>query len=351
MSNQYLDTPKLSICIATYNRGKHIGETLGNILKQLTSEVELIIVDGASPDNTEEVMEKYLLIYPEIRYFREQVNSGVDRDFDKAVGYARGEYCWLMTDDDLLHPSAISTVLSVLKGGSELIIVNSEVRSKDLSILIQDQLLAHGSDGEYGRSERERFFILAAKYLSFIGCVIIKRSSWLSRDRASYYGTWFIHVGVIFQSPPIERIRVIEKPLITIRYSNAMWTPRSFDIWMLKWPNLIWSFPDYSDSAKQRICSREPWRKLKLQLKIRALGYYNENEYYNMWLNESRSLERLFAYLVSISPPSLVNILMIIFYKFSLKDNSRVMIDLSTSPHAGLVSRFLLKFFKPNLFK
>jgi len=122
----------------------------------------------------------------------------------------------------------------------KLIIVNSEVRSKDLSTLIQDQILVHGSDGEYGYSERGKFFILAAKYLSFIGCVIIKRSSWLSRDRASYYGTLFVHVGVIFQSPPIKRIRVIEKPLITIRYSNAMWTARSFDIWMLKWPNLIW---------------------------------------------------------------------------------------------------------------
>jgi abequosyltransferase len=351
MSNQDSDTPKLSICIATYNRGVHIGETLDSILKQLTSEVELIVVDGASPDNTKEVMEKYLLIYPEIRYFREQINSGVDRDFDKAVGYARGEYCWLMTDDDLLHPNAISTVLSVLKGGSELIIVNSEVRSKDLSILIQDKLLAHGSDGEYGRSERERFFILATKYLSFIGCVIIKRSSWLSRDRASYYGTFFIHVGVIFQSPPIERIRVIENPLITIRYSNAMWTPRSFDIWMLKWPNLIWSFPDYSDAAKQKICSREPWRKFKLQLKYRALGYYNENEYYNMWLNESRSLERLFSYLISISPPSLIHIVVVIFYKFSFKDNSRIMIDLSKSPHANLVSHFLLKIFKPTIFK
>jgi len=351
MINQYSDTPKLSICIATYNRGELIGETLDNILKQLTSEVELIIVDGASPDNTEEVMEKYLLTYPEIRYFREQVNSGVDRDFDKAVGYARGEYCWLMTDDDLLHPSAISTVLSVLKGGSELIIVNSEVRSKDLSILIQDQLLAYGSGGEYGYSERERLFILAAKYLSFIGCVVIKRTCWLSRDRASYYGTLFIHVGVIFQSPPIERIKIIDKPLITIRYSNAMWTTRSFNIWMLKWPNLIWSFPDYSDTAKRKICSRRPWRRIKLQLKMRALGHYSKNEYHKAWLNESRGMKRLIAYLISISPAPLVNIIMVIFYRFSAKDNSLVMTDLSNSPHAGLVSHLLLKMFKPNLFK
>ena len=351
MSNQYSDAPKLSICIATYNRGKHIGETLDSILKQLTSEVELIVVDGASPDNTKEVMEKYLLIHPEIRYFREQVNSGIDGDFDKAVGYARGEYCWLMTDDDLLHPSAISTILSVLKGGNELIIVNSEVRSKDFSILIQDQLLAHGSGGEYGYSERERFFILAAKYLSYIGCVVIKRTFWLSRDRSSYFGTLFIHVGVIFQSPPIERIKVIDKPLITIRYSNAMWTPRSFNIWMLKWPNLIWSFPDYSDTAKQKICSRRPWRRIKLQLKMRALGYYTYDEYHETWHNESRGLKRLIAYLISISPRSLANIIMVIFYRFSAKNNSIVMTDLSNSPHASLISRSLIKMIKPNLFK
>jgi len=351
MSSQYTDTPKLSICIATYNRGAFIGETLDVILNQLTAEVELIVVDGASPDNTEEVMEKYLLKNPEIRYFREKVNSGVDEDFDKAVGYARGEYCWLMTDDDILHPSAISEVLSVLKGGSELIIVNSEVRSKDLSILIQDKLLPHGSGGEYGYSERERFFLLAAKYLSYIGCTVIKRTCWLSRDRTSYYGTVFIHVGVIFQSPPIERIHIIDKPLITIRYSNAMWTPQSFNIWMLKWPNLIWSFPDYSDKAKRKICSRRPWRRIKLQLKMRGLGHYTKNEYHKAWLNESRDIKRLIAYLISIAPSSLVNILMVIFYRFSAKNNSLVMTDLSNSPHAGLVSRFLVKMFKPNLFK
>jgi len=130
-----------------------------------------------------------------------------------------------------------------------------------------------------------------------------------------------------------------------------MWTARSFDIWMLKWPNLIWSFPDYSDTEKQRICSREPWRRIKLLLKIRALGYYTANEYHNMWQNESRSLDRLFAYLISISPPTLINISMVIFYKFSFKNNSRIMIDLSNSPHAGLVSRFLLKMLKPTLFK
>src|SRR5665647_2657471 len=102
---------KLSICITTYNRGQFIGETLDSILGQMVAGVELVIVDGASPDNTPAVMTQYLLRYPEIRFFREQVNSGVDGDYDKAVGYARGEYCWLMSDDDLLKPGAIQYVL------------------------------------------------------------------------------------------------------------------------------------------------------------------------------------------------------------------------------------------------
>ena len=49
------------------------------------------------------VLERYLEPGRPLRYFRESVNSGVDRDYDKAVGYASGEYCWLMTDDDLLQ--------------------------------------------------------------------------------------------------------------------------------------------------------------------------------------------------------------------------------------------------------
>ena len=43
--------PKLSICMATYNRGKFIGLTLDSIMSQMRSDVELIVVDGASPDD------------------------------------------------------------------------------------------------------------------------------------------------------------------------------------------------------------------------------------------------------------------------------------------------------------
>ena len=52
--------PRLSICIATLNRGAFIGETLDTIVPQLRDDVELVIVDGASKDNTGEVVGRYV---------------------------------------------------------------------------------------------------------------------------------------------------------------------------------------------------------------------------------------------------------------------------------------------------
>jgi glycosyltransferase involved in cell wall biosynthesis len=83
-------TIKLSICIATYNREKFIAETLDSILSQMQPGIEVVIVDGASPDNTCQVIAPYLQRYPEIHYYRELENSGVDMDYDKAVVYAKG---------------------------------------------------------------------------------------------------------------------------------------------------------------------------------------------------------------------------------------------------------------------
>lgn len=335
--------PKLSICIATYKRGQFIGETLDSILVQMESGVEIIVVDGASPDNTPEVMAQYLPLHPEIRYFRETVNSGVDADFDKAVGYARGEFCWLMTDDDLLKPGAITKVLSALGGEDDLIIVNSEVRNVDLSVVFESQRLAFDGDRVYRAADSEVFFADTAGYLSFIGCVIIRRACWLARARTSYYGSLFIHVGVIFQNPPITNVRVIAEPLIIIRYGNAMWTSRSFEVWMFKWPGLVWSFPDFSEEAKRKVCRREPWRSAKALFHNRALGAYTVAEFRKFWSSDIRKIERVIAYVLSIFPASLANIVMVFYFSTLAKPAQMALHDLLYSSNAGMLSRLLAR--------
>lgn len=334
--------PKLSICISTYNRGAFIGATLDSILSQIPHGVELVVVDGASPDMTPEVMSRYATAHPEIRYFRESVNSGLDEDYDKAVGYARGEYCWLMTDDDLLKTGALTRVLAVLDGGGEeLVIVNSEVRNADLSDVLEARMLRFDTDREYREAGREAFFAETASYLSFIGCVVIRREIWLARERSIYYGSLFLHVGVIFQSPPVTNVRVIAEPLITIRYGNAMWTPQRFEIWMYKWPQLVWAFPDFTDYVKRKVCRRNPSRSAKALFYYRALGAYSTAEYSKYLSHEGSLFNRQIAFLVSVFPASLANVLLLIYFLTKARPALLGAYDLLNSRNAGFLTRLV----------
>jgi glycosyltransferase involved in cell wall biosynthesis len=296
-------SPLLSICIATYNRADFIGETLDSIIPQLTNEVELLVVDGASTDNTEIVMNNYLKKCERIRYIRLPVKGGVDQDYNKAVELALGDMCWLFTDDDLMKPGAISAVIAALKDGHDLIVVNAEVCNRALSASLQNKRLAIHDNKIYARHEMENLFIDALDYLTFIGAVVIRRKVWLSRDRELYFGTEFIHVGVIFQKPLTETALIIAEPYITIRFDNAQWESRRFYIWMFKWPKLVWSFKDISSGVMEKVTLEEPWRKFRVLIVKRSDGEYNAKVYYQ-YLSKQRAnvFWKICAFLISILP-------------------------------------------------
>ncbi|TAK97862.1 MAG: glycosyltransferase, partial [Verrucomicrobia bacterium] len=218
-----MDGIQLSICIATLNRAAFIGETLESIVTQLTDEVEIVVVDGASTDQTGEIVKSFAARFPRLRYLRLEQKGGVDQDYCKTVDMARGEYCWLFPDDDLLKPGAVAAVLAATRKNYSLIVVNAEVRSVDLSACLQPSRVRFTEDRIYATEAPARNQLLAdvGNYLSFIGGVVIRRDIWNQREKERYLGTVFIHLGVLFQSPLPGNALAIAHPWITIRYGNA----------------------------------------------------------------------------------------------------------------------------------
>ena len=332
----------LSVCIATFRRAEFLAATLDSIVEQMDGGVELVIVDGASPDRTPAVVAPYLARFPSISYFREEENSGVDRDYDKAVGYARGEYCWLMTDDDLLKPGAIRRVMDALRSEERsLVLVNAEVRNADLSQILVDRKLSLPEDRTYGLEDRESFFAECLNYLSFIGCVVIRRTIWLGRDRETYFGTLFVHVGVIVQPPWVGEVHVVCDPLIVIRYGNAMWTARGFEIWAFKWPGLVWSFPGYANETKRLVCPREPWRRIKMLFYYRAIGAFSLGEFRSFVTGRTGGMRRAAAFLTACLPGSIANLVSVFYFAIFNKSNLTMKYDLLRSSHATAASRWL----------
>jgi len=338
---------RLSICIPTLNRGLFIGKTLESIVCQATAEVEIVIVDGGSSDDTQDVVGQFQQRFPSIRYIRQDAGSarsgspppsgeGFDRDCNRAVELAVGQYCWLFTDDDLLRPGAIQAVLKATREQYGLIIVNAEVRSGDLSKVLEPVRLRLAADRTYEPSESQSLFASVANYLSFVGGVVIRRELWIARQKEQYIGSGFIHIGMVFQSLIPGQILVIAEPLVTIRYGDALYmrTSRYFEIWMFTWPNLIWSFPDFSDAAKRQVCRKEPWRRKRTLLLFRAIGAFSRREYRN-WLKgrlDSR-WDRYMSSLIARFPGYAANLIGIVYYYVSGRQSGQFLLDLVKSPY------------------
>jgi len=330
---------KLSICIATYSRARFIGQTIDSILTQLEPGVELLIVDGASPDNTADVMAGYLACNPCIRYYRENENSGIDGDYDKAVSYAHGDYCWLMTDDDLLKPGAVRAVLNAIGDAPDLIVINSEVANADYSSILTPRFVNVTQNKRYEAKDSDALFADTAGALSFIGCIVIRRETWLARLRSTYFGTLFVHVGVIFQAPLLNGALLIAEPLISIRYGNAMWTARGFEIWMFKWPELIWSFDHIAVHSRSAISVCEPWRQFRKLLLYRAIGGYGLDEYRRFFVGKVSGTSRVLPALVARLPAGLANTLAGLYCMLFARRARSNLYDLARSTNATWVSR------------
>lgn len=324
----------LSICIATRNRGQYIGETLVSILGQCGPEVEVIVVDGASTDNTGAVVSALAAVHPSLQYSPQTVNSGIDGDFDKAVELARGDYCWLMPDDDLMVPGAISRVIEICTRNPDAVIVDAEVRTADLAERLFPKRLSFTGERQYAEKDANRLLIECGQHLSFIGSVVMRRELWIIRQRKPYYGSEFIHVGVLFQAPLQGSVIALGEPLIVIRYGVGNWTSRSFQVWMFKWPALIWSFGWLSVASRAAITRREPWRSVALLLLYRAKGWYSWKEFIELIWPQARSRwHALMPAIVALMPGRLLNMAALALARTRNQDHRGGVYDLKRSSY------------------
>jgi abequosyltransferase len=298
-----MNSLRLSICIATRNRADLLALTLDSLLVQVGSRVEIVIVDGASTDHTRSVVAECQLQHPSVKYFPQQENSGVDGDYDKAVAYAKGDYCWLISDDDLLCEGAVARILEMVEENPDALIVDAEVHSSDYSVRVLERRFKFSGLRSYAPSEMSALLADCGDALTFIGALVIRRKVWLTRDRRRYYGSEFVHVGVLFQARMAGNVVAVGEPMLRIRYGVGNWTKRAFEVWMLKWPALIWSFEHLTVQSRQAVVGQFPWRSIKRLLLFKAKGWYSWQSFRNHVLPLRKSaIHKVPAFLVALFP-------------------------------------------------
>lgn len=108
--------PLVTIGIPTYNRAETAERAARSALAQDHREVEVIVSDDASPDDTRERLERLAAEDRRLRYVRQPANLGHALNFQHVLEQARGEYFMWLSDDDWIDPAYVARCLEVLRG-------------------------------------------------------------------------------------------------------------------------------------------------------------------------------------------------------------------------------------------
>ena len=107
-----MERPLVTICIPAYNSAPYIEKTVRAALAQTWPNLEVLVVDDRSTDNTVEVLRK--IEDPKLRVIVNEENLGMTGNWGKCIQEARGEYVKLIPADDLVYPTCIEKTLPVL---------------------------------------------------------------------------------------------------------------------------------------------------------------------------------------------------------------------------------------------
>ena len=95
-----MQSPQVSILMATYNRAGFIGPAIESVRKQTFQDWELIIADDGSTDDTEKVVKEWQKKEARIVYTQSETNQGISKNYNRGLLLAKGEYVAMIDDDD-----------------------------------------------------------------------------------------------------------------------------------------------------------------------------------------------------------------------------------------------------------
>ncbi|PRZ42498.1 glycosyltransferase involved in cell wall biosynthesis [Antricoccus suffuscus] len=108
-------TPTVTVVIPCYNYGHYLPEVVSGVLEQPGVEVDVIIVDDASPDGSGEVARDLAASDPRVRLIAHSTNKGHIATYNDGLGQATGKYVVLLSADDLLTPGSLSRSVALLE--------------------------------------------------------------------------------------------------------------------------------------------------------------------------------------------------------------------------------------------
>lgn len=111
--------PRVSVLIPSYNHAAFLNECLDSIFRQTFTDLEVVLVDDGSKDESVALAEAYAKREPRLRVYRNEANLGTYGTEQRALELSTGEFVAVMNSDDLWHPSKLERQVALLDANPE----------------------------------------------------------------------------------------------------------------------------------------------------------------------------------------------------------------------------------------
>lgn len=113
----------VSICIPVFNGENTIRDTLLSAINQTYENIEIVVVDNCSEDNTVNIVQANMSGH--IRLYQNSENLGMVGNWNKCLEYAKGEYITILCADDLLNRDCIEKKVNIMRENKDVVMVFS----------------------------------------------------------------------------------------------------------------------------------------------------------------------------------------------------------------------------------
>lgn len=195
---------KISIIVPVFNVEKYLDRCITNIINQSYSNIEIIIINDGSTDNSLDICNKYKKIDNRIIVINQE-NQGLSAVRNKGIDIATGEYILFVDSDDILNVDLLKNIESLLNKENDVICFQHSINdSMEYTYLdIEDKLKLSGEDFLELLYEKNKMFCVVWKY-----CY---RKEFLDENKLKF------HEGIIYEDEEWNTIMLCKAKSVIFR--------------------------------------------------------------------------------------------------------------------------------------
>lgn len=293
------NNPLISICIPTLNRVMQLDKCLSSIYSQIGNDslFEVFVSNNNSSDGTEDLINKYINLYDNITYNKNETNIGPDKNIAVTIEKSKGKYIILHGDDDYFKEDTIYPLMDIINKNTESSLLFINVLSNKNDVVLYSGI--------------NQFLQATSIAASFISSIIIERDAFNKiEDPFKYvdssFNQIFLQYSILLNNP---NFTLINRSIFNYEGSN----PHGYNfgrVFIKNYLDILYYFAQYG--VNEDIISKDklqilqttllPWYKRIIDNKIDIdmdnfegyfSDYYKNEPYYEEAVNSFNSFKKI----------------------------------------------------------